>query len=56
MSRNVFRFLPIRVTARDLARIHGGDERIGVTEYETAIRTYRQLVIDFTARSTPGPS
>jgi carboxypeptidase PM20D1 len=50
MSRNVFRFLPIQLTARDLARMHGSDERIGVGEYEAAIRTYRQLVIDFTVR------
>jgi carboxypeptidase PM20D1 len=50
MSRNVFRFLPIRLTAGDLGRMHGKDERIGVSEYEAAIRTYRQLVIDFTLR------
>ena len=50
MSRNVFRFLPIRLTASDLARMHGRDERIGVSEYEAAIRTYRQLVIDFAVR------
>jgi carboxypeptidase PM20D1 len=50
MSRNVFRFLPVRLTASDLGRMHGSDERIGVGEYEAAIRTYRQLVIDFTVR------
>jgi carboxypeptidase PM20D1 len=48
LSRNVFRFLPLRLTSRDLERIHGIDERIGVDEYETAIRTYRQLVIEAT--------
>jgi carboxypeptidase PM20D1 len=46
MSRNVFRFLPLRLTSRDLERMHGSDERIGIREYEAAIRTYRQLVVD----------
>ena len=48
LSRNVFRFLPLRLTSADLERIHGMDERIGVSEYEAAIRTYHQLAIDFT--------
>jgi acetylornithine deacetylase/succinyl-diaminopimelate desuccinylase-like protein len=43
-----FRFLPVRFTSRDLERMHGIDERIGIREYEGAIRTYRQLLIDFT--------
>jgi carboxypeptidase PM20D1 len=47
ISRNVFRFLPIRFTSRDLERMHGLDERIGIREYEGAIRTYRKLLIDF---------
>ena len=46
MSRSVFRFLPLRLTPRDLHRLHGIDERIGIREYEDAIRIYRQLVID----------
>jgi acetylornithine deacetylase/succinyl-diaminopimelate desuccinylase-like protein len=29
--------------------MHGIDERIGIREYETAIRMYRQIVIDATA-------
>jgi carboxypeptidase PM20D1 len=45
LSRNVFRFLPLRLTSRDLGRIHGIDERIGAGEYDAAIRFYRQLVI-----------
>jgi carboxypeptidase PM20D1 len=48
LSRNVFRFLPLRLTSRDLERMHGIDERIGIREYETAIRTYRELVIEAT--------
>ena len=46
LSRTVFRFLPLRLTERDLERMHGIDERIGIREYESAIRTYRQLVIE----------
>jgi carboxypeptidase PM20D1 len=49
MSENVFRFLPLRLTSRDLERMHGIDERVGLEEYETAIRTYRQLVVDVTS-------
>lgn len=48
LSRNVFRFLPLRLTARDLERMHGLDERIGIPEYESVIRTYRQLLVDGT--------
>jgi carboxypeptidase PM20D1 len=46
LSRNVFRFLPLRLTQLDLERMHGTDERIGIREYESAIRTYRQLVLE----------
>ena len=46
LSRNVFRFLPLRLTQPDLERMHGIDERIGIREYEEAIRTYRRLIIE----------
>ena len=46
LSRNVFRFLPLRLTSRDLERMHGIDERIGIREYEAAVRTYRQLIVE----------
>jgi carboxypeptidase PM20D1 len=49
LSQNIFRFLPLRLTARDLERVHGIDERIGIREYEAGIRTYRQLVINAAA-------
>jgi carboxypeptidase PM20D1 len=48
LSRNVFRFLPLRLTSRDIERMHGIDERIGIQEYEAAIKTYRRLVIETT--------
>jgi carboxypeptidase PM20D1 len=46
LSRNVYRFLPLRLTSQDLARTHGIDERIRIRDYEEAVRTYRQLVIE----------
>jgi carboxypeptidase PM20D1 len=49
LSGNIFRFLPLRLTSEDLARMHGIDERVGISGYEAAIRTYRQIVIDSAA-------
>jgi carboxypeptidase PM20D1 len=46
LSDNIFRFLPLRLGAADLKRMHGTDERIAVGNYENAIRLYRQLVIN----------
>jgi carboxypeptidase PM20D1 len=45
LSRNIFRFLPLRLGSQDLVRMHGINERIGIKEYEAAVRTYRQIVI-----------
>jgi len=44
LTRNVYRFLPIRVTARDLRRLHGTDERVGVEDYASAVRFYARLL------------
>jgi carboxypeptidase PM20D1 len=46
LSRSVFRFMPARLTPRDLERIHGTNERIAVRDYEGAIRLYRQLILN----------
>jgi carboxypeptidase PM20D1 len=46
LSRNVLRFLPVRVTSRDLERMHGIDERIATTDYEQAVRLYRNLLLE----------
>lgn len=48
LSRNVFRFLPVRLASSDLERMHGIDERIGIPEYEEAVRIYRRLIIECT--------
>jgi carboxypeptidase PM20D1 len=44
LSRNVLRFLPVRLTSEDLKRMHGTNERLAVADYERAIRIYRQLI------------
>jgi carboxypeptidase PM20D1 len=50
ISRNVFRFLPVRLASRDLERMHGVDERLDIRDYETAIRLYRQLLVNASVR------
>jgi carboxypeptidase PM20D1 len=52
LSSNVFRFMPIQLTPRDLERMHGTNERIAVRGYERAIRLYRQLILNATGSST----
>lgn len=49
LSENVFRFLPLRLTRQDIEQMHGTNERIGIRDYETAIRVYRQLVVETAA-------
>ncbi len=48
-SANVFRFLPTRLQAGDLERIHGTDERLGVDDYLGSVRFFLQLVKDVDA-------
>ena len=44
VSKNIYRFLPLRMKQIDTKRIHGIDERIGVEDYKNAIRFYHQLL------------
>ncbi len=44
LTRNVYRFLPIRLNGEDLARLHGTNERVGVESYGEAVRVYQQLI------------
>jgi carboxypeptidase PM20D1 len=46
LGANVFRFLPIRLNAADIERMHGTNERIAISDYERAIRFYRQLILN----------
>lgn len=44
LSRNVYRFLPVRMQAEDLGRFHGTNERVGVENYGEIVRFYAQLL------------
>ncbi|HYL05214.1 MAG TPA: hypothetical protein VE075_04190, partial [Thermoanaerobaculia bacterium] len=39
-----YRFVPMRLAAPDLARIHGADERLGVANFAEIVRFYAQLL------------
>ncbi len=44
LAADSYRFLPMRVTADDLRRVHGTDERIAVENYEEIVRFYARLI------------
>ena len=44
LSRNIYRFMPIRITREDTIRIHGTDERLAVEDYTHAVTFYAQLI------------
>jgi carboxypeptidase PM20D1 len=45
ISKNVYRFLPLRLHAADArTRLHGTDERVGVEELAGAVGFYRELI------------
>lgn len=44
VSENIYRFLPVNVTREDLARIHGVNERIAVTDFYKSIGFYYWLI------------
>lgn len=44
LSGQIYRFTPIQVSAADLKRIHGTNERIAVEDYKNAIRFYYLLI------------
>jgi carboxypeptidase PM20D1 len=45
LTDSVFRFLPLRLTASDLERTHGANERVAIENYCAAIRIYRQWLL-----------
>jgi carboxypeptidase PM20D1 len=51
LSPNVYRFSPMRMTPKDLTRVHGTNERIGVEDYVNRIRFYAELMA-----SSPPPA
>lgn len=44
LTNNVFRFIPVKIQADDLERVHGTNERVGVENYAGAVRFYAQFV------------
>ncbi len=46
LTPNVYRFMPVAMTQRDLERVHGIDERIAVDAYLGAIGFYRTLIVN----------
>ncbi len=44
VSKNIYRFIPIRMMQEDTKRIHGIDERISVEDYKNVVRFYHQLL------------
>jgi carboxypeptidase PM20D1 len=41
IAKDVYRFLPIKMNAEDLKRLHGKNERVGVPAFADAVRFYR---------------
>jgi carboxypeptidase PM20D1 len=44
IAQNIYRFIPVRVEAADVARFHGRDERIAVKHYAEAIGFYARYL------------
>ena len=44
IARDIYRFLPFRITPSDLRRVHGVDERIGIKTYKELIGFLARLI------------
>ena len=44
VTSNVLRFAPITMSKDDLARFHGNDKRVAITDYMRAIGFYERLI------------
>ncbi|MCL4129673.1 UNVERIFIED_CONTAM: hypothetical protein GTU68_037138, partial [Idotea baltica] len=51
VSPNVYRFVPYKITPKNLDCFHGIDERVPVSEFENAIRFYRRLILNSSSKS-----
>jgi carboxypeptidase PM20D1 len=45
IARSVYRFIPVRLEEKDIARIHGRDERIAIAHYAESINFYFRYLI-----------
>ena len=46
VSKNIYRFLPVKVDRSEIKSIHGMNEKIKIEEYKNTIRFYRQLILN----------
>lgn len=44
LTKNIYRFAPMRLGQQDLARVHGINERVSVADYAGGVRFYYQLI------------
>ena len=44
LTRNIYKYLPIRLKNDDLKRYHGKDERISLQNYEDCVNFYFNLM------------
>jgi carboxypeptidase PM20D1 len=44
LTDNIYRFSPMRFKSEDLARLHGTNERIAISNYVEVIQFYHQLL------------
>ena len=44
LTRDIYRFVPLRSNAAELSRFHGTDERIAIANYADLIRFYERLI------------
>lgn len=54
LSKDIYRFCPMRLGPDDLSRIHGTNERISLENYEEIIKFYIQLIRNSTDMSSRG--
>ena len=55
VSRDIFRFAPMRAGRDDRARVHGTDERIGVENYGEFIAFYERIIRNAQGYASPPP-
>jgi len=53
ISKNVFRFSPVRARPEDLPRFHGTNERISTANLAEMVRFYHQLLRNASAPVSP---
>lgn len=58
LAENVYRFRPVRVGPSDTKRIHGGNERVSITNYGEMVSFFQRVLLnsagtDFTAPVVP---